>query len=328
MVSHSEDEPREKFSRRHALSMPAIIIGGNSVGFDAPVIREDDQAAGEEAAKHLLSRGHRNFAWLNLYHGNVARDRREGFRRTIEQSGLRCTILERRVRSGPKEGEVVRRWLRASLKLLPKPIALFVVDDQMAADVIDICLEAGVRVPEEVAVMGVGNIELACELSQVPISTVEFDFQRLGFEAAELLAQAMKGKPIRRLVKIPPARVIARKSTEIVVAEDPRLKAAVQFMAENLHRSFGMDEIASRSGISRRMLHHLFNRDLHCSPARYLLRSRLEKAKQMLEVTDEKIASIAQNCGLLSSRNIDRCFVREVGMSPHAYRQSFARNQP
>ncbi|HEX7260689.1 MAG TPA: substrate-binding domain-containing protein, partial [Luteolibacter sp.] len=179
---------------------PAVSFSGNILG-STQTVTTDQAAGGVLAAHHFLELGYRNFAWFETPHDpsgdRIGEMRGAAFRQTVETAGYNCAVLERLGSDAAdrKQRTICRQRLLAQLLELPKPLALFAFDDPHAVDAIEMCLDAGLRVPEDVAVLGVGNLELACECSMVPISSVEYDLRAIGYAGACLLEQVMAGNP-------------------------------------------------------------------------------------------------------------------------------------
>jgi len=283
---------------------------------------EDNHAVGQMAARHFLERGHRNFAGFSSSPGRAAIQRLAGFQTTVAAAGFGCTLITPETGSNRnRPASLDRRWLARRLRAMPKPLALFAGDDQMAADVVEVCTESDLAVPQSVAVLGVGNLEIACECSYVPISSIEIDFEELGYRAAQLLEGLMSGAgaPEAPLI-LPPIGVVARRSTDLQASMPPDLLHAVQFIKDNFRSPLQVREIAEHAAVSPRTLSYLFAHDLRQSPGAYLLHVRLEHAKTLLRETDQKVRHIAETSGFESERNLQRAFRREVGTSPMDFR--------
>jgi len=311
------------FVCRQSKRQPTVIIGRDLGGLDVPYLTSDDVAIGRLAARHFLERGHTNFAWYSPI-GIAANERGHAFRDTIRQAGLDCKFLEPPNAAADTAPDAVqqRRWLVRQLQALPKPLALFVVDDRIAAEVTDVCLDSHLPIPQSVAVLGVGNLEIPCECSHVAISSVESDFEELGYRGAEMLDCLMSGKtlPVNPLI-VPPVGVVARRSTDLQAAMHPKVREAVQFIKDNYQLPLQVHDIADEVMLSRQMLQQLFVRELRQPPAAHLLHVRLEHVKTLLRETNQKVRQIADACGFDSERNLRRAFHRKTGMSPLDFRQ-------
>lgn len=324
IVSHGERKDVMRFIRKQAKHQPTVIFGGNNPGIIAPCVSTDDYAAGKLAAEHLLQQGHRHFAWYAPFAGEVSSQRYKGFADTLKVAGQECLALNIPM----QEWRQRKRLLAGHLRGLPRPLALFALDDQAATEIIELCLEEGWKVPQEIAVMGCGNIELACECSHVPITSIDQQEAEAAWQTAALLDRLLKGgRAPKKPIVIPPKGVIRRQSTDTLVISDPRLQLVVTYLQEHLASMFSLIQVAEHAGISLRLLHKLFLKELHTTPSKFLLRLRLERACQRLTNTSDPISDIASLCGLSPMRNMNRCFQRELHCTPRQYRNTFTRPQ-
>jgi LacI family transcriptional regulator len=320
LCSRAERPDLVAFMRRQAPLQPTVVIGDNPCGIRAPLVTADSHAAGVLAARHFIERGYRHFAWFSPVTGPMATCRRQGFVDALTEAGFNCHILDAQVRE-PSVGP----WLVKRLRVLPRPLALFVLDDQVASQAIEICLEQQWRVPEEIAVLGVGNIEIACECSHVPISSVDLDEEEIAYRAAALLDRLMDGKPAPvEPIIIPPRGLLVRKSTDNLVVTDPELNKAVDFILANFHRPLSLDQIGEEAGISRRTLYRLFERDLGRTPADFIVQTRLEHAKRLLRMPRANAAKIAEQCGFGTLRTLTNLFLKQEGVTACAWQQANA----
>ena len=325
MLVNDTEVPRlERFIEGQMRRQPTVLIGSNHRHTDLPAVQEDNFEIGRLAAGHFLERGHRSFAWFSLRRGRVEADRREGFVGALEAAGHSCCLLE-----WGREGDSWdrhRKAVLAQLERLPKPLAVFVLDDLLAIDTVEVCLGRGWRVPEDVAVMGVGNMELACECSRVPISSVDENLAEMAYRAAAKLDRLMRrgagegaaGEPLREVV--PVKGVFPRRSTDSLAVAHSGLRKALEFIKAECVGPIGTPEIAQAAGLSQRALHYAFRAELKSTPSGHLLRVRMEKAEAMLLGGALKVSAVAEACGFGSVRNLHRCFVRERGCSPKEFR--------
>lgn len=323
LVSSGTREDVRRFICRQAPFQPTVVIGGNSLGFTAPSVQGDDREAGRLAARHFLERNHRHFAWFNAMSGQVADDRRDGFLEELAAAGHACSLLEYRAdAASPYDWSRRRRWLAQRLGKLPRPLALFSLDDQLAQEAIEVCVEQGWQIPAEISVMGVGNLPLACECSFVPISSVDVREEEVALRAAQLLESLMSGGASpKNPVVLPPRGVVVRQSSDTLAVRGEILPRAIAFMQANLGRPIGVEAIAEAVGVSRRLLYQLCQAELSRSPARILEDFRLEQACRQLRETKESIPDIAAACGFGTRRTFDRSFLRLKKLSPSAWRR-------
>jgi len=325
IVSYPQRSDLLAFMRRQAPRQPTVLIGRNQPGIAVSHVMEDNQMAGRLAARHFMERGHTQFAWFTAYSGLVSNDRYDGFSSALAESGFKCHRLEyRRDRSNLRDWRHRQSWLARQLRALPRPMACYVLDDQLASEMIEVCLGNGWRVPEDFAVMGTGNIEIACECSHVPISSIDLAEEEIALKAAQLLDRLMRGrkKPPRPIV-IAPRGVVIRSSTDFLAVANPFLRRAVDFIGANLRRPFSLEQVAESAGVSRRTLYNLFRRQLARSPAEFVLKARLDRARQLVaESPNQTIANLAAQSGLGSSRTLTRLLLRYEGVNARTWKKA------
>ena len=216
------------------------------------------------------------------------------------------------------EQPVLADWLVA----LPKPVGVMACNDDRGREVLEACRVAGLRVPEEVAVVGVDNDELLCELADPPLSSVVLNAEAGGYRAAALLDQMMRGrnrKPQRLLVE--PMHVVARRSTDIVALDDPEVAAAVHFIQDHATEPIGVSDIVEEVMISRRALELRFQRAIGRTPHAEIRRVRLERATRLLVETDLPITRVAEVSGFGQASYLSQVFSQAFGSTPARYRR-------
>lgn len=318
------------FVQSHARRQSTVLLGAQVAGVDLPLVTGDNRVAGQLAARHFLERGYRNFAWIAAPLGNFERDRRRGFVETLAEAGRNCAILQLPPGlSLAADWNLRRQWLRAELKKLSRPFGAFALDDLLAADTIDCALEARLRVPEDVAVIGTGNIETVCECSAVPLSSVDLNPGEMAYRAAELLDRVMSGgAPPSQPMVIPARGLVLRRSSDMLAITHDGLARALRFIGAHFTEDIGIGEIAQSARMCRRGIHYAFIRELRRTPAEHLLGVRLEEAKRLMTETEEKLEGIAERCGCKTARNLHRCFVRKFAVAPRAWRRVNLARQP
>ena len=325
IVSYPQRADLLAFIRRQTPRQPTVLVGLNQPGIVAGQVMEDNQMAGRLAAQHFMERGHTQFAWLSAYKGLVSNDRHRGFSSALAESGFKCHRLEyRRDRSSLRDWRHRQAWLARQLRDMPRPLACYVLDDQLASEAIEVCLAHGWRVPEDFAVMGTGNIEFACECSHVPISSVDLAEEEIALKAAQLLDRLMRGrKQPAHPIMIAPRGVVIRSSTDFLAVASPLLRRAVDFIGANLRRPFSLEQVAESVGVSRRTLYSLFRRHLSRSPAEFVVQARLDRARQLLAASpNQTIANLAAQSGLGSPRTLTRLFLRYEGVNARAWKKA------
>jgi LacI family transcriptional regulator len=328
IVSYPQRTDLLAFIRRQARQQPTVLVGRNQPNIVSGQVMEDNLMAGRLAAQHFIERGHTNFAWLSAYKGLVSNDRHKGFSAALAESGFKCHRLEyRQERSALRDWRHRQTWLAKQLRMLPRPLACYVLDDQLASETIEVCLANGWRVPEDFAVMGTGNIEIACECSHVPISSVDLGEEEIALKAAQLLDRLMRGQRLpKHPIVIPPHGIVIRSSTDFLAVASPSLRVAVDFIGANLRRPFSLEQVAEAAGVSRRTLYSLFRSHLSRSPAEFVVQARLDRARQLAAASpNQTIANLAAQSGLGSPRTLTRLFLRYEGVSARAWKKALRR---
>jgi LacI family transcriptional regulator len=307
----------------NSLEVPIVDITHQLKGFNVPRIHENDKEIGIIAAKHLIDLGFKNFAYHLVDNLDVSCERCSGFMKYVKESGFNCDeIYRRKKRYEPWLDR--RKWLAKELEKLEKPAAVFCVDDRLAVSIIEVAMECNISVPNQLAVIGVGNLELATECSRVPVSSISVDFEEMGYQAASILDKLMRGKELEEnLVKFPPSGVTLRKSTDTMAISDPVGSAAIQYIFDNYQNNIGVDDIANSVGVkNRRQLNYIMKKELGDGPAGVLESVRLRKAVKLLKETELSVRKIAIETGFGTSLRFQRSFKRNYNVAPGVYRKN------
>jgi len=283
-------------------------------------LNSDSEGAVRLAVEHLREKGLRHLAFVGLA-GKIWSDRRQqAFVRQVEAAGDVAHVYPHARRQRlpwGREQTVLARWLAG----LPKPAGVLACNDDRGRAVLEACRQARLRVPEELAVIGIDNDELLCDLSDPPLSSVALGAERAGFEAAALLDQLMAGrvKKPQRLVAAA-LGVVARRSTDVLLHDDPEVAAALRFIHDNAGRPIRVYDVAASLGDARRTLEIRFRQALGRSIHAEIQRTRLQRAKQLLLETDLPLPKVAGACGFGSPSYLAAVFHRNLGMTPVKYR--------
>jgi LacI family transcriptional regulator len=317
--------PSEAACVKH-LNAPVVNISGTLAKTPVPRVSLDNGMVGRLAAEHLLERGFETFAYFGLRDVAYSAVRQNAFdARLRDASGGGVALLvppTYRAKGLPWHDQ--QRKLVKWLSSLPKPVGLFAVTDYRARQVLDACRQIGLRVPQEVAVIGVDNEEVICVHVQPQLTSVIRDNQQEGYRAAALLDQLIRGRKVETLEEmIPPLGVVARESTETVAFRDPRLCEAIEYLNKHIDDPIGVQELASHVGVSRRWMEYAFRDALKESPYQYIRHRRLKLAQQLLETeSSAKIYQVAERTGFSSAKQLSMSFCQEFGQSPREYQRS------
>lgn len=307
-----------------ALGLPAICIDIRTKIPGLPIVTGDNSASANMAAAHLIERGLRNFAFCGYNGIDWSDERSENFTRFLTKEGFTVKQYQQssssRQRLWKNERDMLAQWL----KTLPKPIGIMACNDDRAAQVAEACRLADIRVPDEIALIGVDNDELVCELCDPPLSSVVFNFERAGFDAAALLDKMMHDKKnYPETITVKATHVATRHSTDILAIKDRQVADAIRFIQNNARNMIQVDEVAFSVALTRRVLEKRFRNELGRSVHEEIVRIRMELAARMLLETNMSIANIATVFGYSEINNLARCFRKVKGMNPLTFRKQF-----
>ena len=317
------------------IGIPIVNLATHLSGLQVPSITVDHYAIGELAARHLLEHNFRRFGYYGPSDLLFAQLRRDGFCSVIAQAGGDVKLLEvQTVEDGSKQKldeqlQALEQWLRE----LQAPVGILASADLRASMVLEACQKLRLRVPEDVAVIGVDNDPLVCDFCDPPLTSISRNDYQVGYEAARLLDQLMDGgSPPEKPMRISPAGAVPRRSTDTVCVEDPYVAEAIRFMRDHVHEQFGVDEVLNQLPLSRRSLEYRFRACLGRSPYDYLNQIRVDQAKRLLsDPHRSSLTKIAIACGFGDLRRFRIVFQRLVSANPAEYRQAafrIARGEP
>jgi LacI family transcriptional regulator len=322
IIARIETDQIARAMRRTGL--PVVDVSAARHLPDIPWVETDDESIARIAAEHLMERGFRNLAFCGDPGFNWSIWRKQNFERTVREAGCECYIHESIPRtdasySWNREKRGLIKWLNR----LPRPVGIMACYDIKAQKLLDVCRELDIAVPEEIAVIGVDNDHLLCDLADPPLSSVMCNTRRTGFEAASLLDRMMSGEkvgPESLLVK--PLGIQARQSTDILAIEDPDVAAAVKFIRENATSGINVGDVLRQVPLSRRILENRFRKILGRTPHEEITRLRIGRIKRLLVETDLSLSEIAALTGFQHDEYMTVAFKKAVGMPPGQYRRS------
>jgi LacI family transcriptional regulator len=343
---------RETLEHVIGFGIPTICLGEENP-ISAISVMNDDEACAELAAQHLLERGFSNFGFLG-HRGFVWSDvRRDHFQRALALAGRDCNVLEASIettREAPwyQRRERLATWIAG----LPKPVGILACYDSAARTILEVCRDLDLLVPEQVAVIGVDNDEVLCDLCDPPLTSVAPDTEAIGMRAAELLHQLMESadRPGRQLqqdstadkntyetvqvenidveaghdercIIVGPAGVVTRGSTDTHAIEDPLVAAVAGFIRRHASDGIDVSDLLTEFPMSRRTLERRFNKALDQSPLELIRRVRINHVKTLLRETDLKLDSICEMTGFSYTAYMVGCFKEVEGVTPGQYRK-------
>jgi LacI family transcriptional regulator len=313
------------------LSVPVVDLYCEDQRYRLPGVLPDQCAVVRLAAEHFLDRGFGHFAYCGLPRVLFSSLRQKFLAEYLALLGhkLHAYVAPAAVRSRSLSGIEANalgqagdlaRWLSE----LPKPVGLLACSDVRARQVLGICVDAQIAVPDEIAVLGVDNDDMLCELCSPPLSSIDLNAERIGHEAAGLLHGMIQGQPAPRAkVLIQPAGVVTRKSTDQLAIADREIAAAVRYLREHACEEIDIDDLARQLKVSRSTLGRWCSKSLGRSPSEEITRVRLNRVRELLVSTALPMERIARLTGFPHVESLFRLFKQVTGQTPSQYRGEF-----
>ena len=309
---------RGDLRRLRKAGVPWVDLDFSLTGLAPWPVCVDEAAVADAALDHLLARGLRHVAfvgWKTRTYWETARRRRLLQR----HPGLR--VYRERAGGWRERQRALGRWLAA----LPRPSGVIAANDQRGRHVLEAARSAGLRLPDDLAVVGIDNDEVLCEMTVPPLSSVELNTARMGYEGAALLDRRMSGRPVgRRPLRLPPLRVVARRSSDMLAVDDASVAAALRFLRENAHRPIRVADAVRAANVSRKTLELRFRRTLGRTPHDELIGLRLERAADLLARTDWPLKRVAAASGFSYPEHLHAVFRQRKGTTPGEYRKALS----
>jgi LacI family transcriptional regulator len=303
--------------------LPTVVLfERDDLGLGVPRILSDNVAVGRMAAQHLLARGFDSFG----YYGSRGEYWSELRWRGVQ--GVLKGVAGEPCRYQPDPGELTRDWEAQQIALtewissLPRPLGLIACNDIHGLRALDACRRAQLAVPQEVAVIGADNDVELCDLSDPPLSSIDCNRERVGYESAALLDCLMMGEaPPCSAKVIPPLGVITRQSTAIPAVTDRYVAQALHIIRRRACSGIDVQAVLEQLQVSRRSLEQRFRHSLGRSPGAEILRVRIEEAKMLLAATDLPVEVISRRTGFSKPAYFSTAFRNHTGIAPSLYRR-------
>jgi LacI family transcriptional regulator len=307
-----------------AMRIPVVNVSGIELPeVNFPRVTTDLPASARLAATHLLERGFKHFAYFGLVGLDYVKTHRLIFTEMVKAAGGDFATLAVKPMAGAEpDWRLDLASLGEWIKSLPRPIAVLCWNASSAREIVLACHEAGLLVPEEVAVLSQANDEALCETSLVPISGIAVSGEGIGMEAARVLDGLMRGRQApRKPILIAPLGIVTRQSTDTLAIGDPAVVKALSYLRQNPSAQMRVEDVARQAGVSRRVLERRFVDLLDRTPADEIRRVHMERARQLLVETDMALSQVAEIAGFSSQAYFSDLFRRLAGMTPIQYRR-------
>jgi LacI family transcriptional regulator len=326
MIVRIENKQMGELVRKSGV--PVVNLRGTVRGLSFPFLAVDNNQVAQVAAQHLMERGLRSFGFCGRQPGiNPSLDeRREFFAEVISKAGFPCDVFKATNpdQNAAWEEEQARlvKWIQA----LPKPVGIMACNDERGLQVLDACRRAGVAVPDDAAVIGVDNDQPMCDLAIPPLTSVDVNAEGIGYEAAALLDRMMSGKkPPPKPVMLPPRGVVTRRSTDLVASEDEEVSRAVRYIREHACNRLQVSDVLNHMGMSRASLQQRMKQIVGRTIHQEIQRVRLNRAKDLLAMSNLTIKQVARESGFASVQYMTRVFRSATNETPAKYRNHRAK---
>jgi LacI family transcriptional regulator len=307
------------------LSLPTFVSGYNSeLNPHFANILSEHREMGKMAAEHLLERGFKQFAFFG-YDKFWSIQRCQGFTETIEQAGYSVDVYKqprtKKQRSWEFEQYILADWLKS----LPKPVGIMSCIDNRSLHVVEACKIAHIRIPIDVAVIGVNNDKLLCSLTPSPLSSVAISAKQGGYETAKIMDGMIKKEISMKgqFVLIQPTYVASRQSTDTLAVTDKLVIDAIYFIQNNFKNLIQVEDVVAAVNTSKRTLQRRFRDIMGYSIHEQINKAQVDYIAELLRNTNMSISQIAISMGYSGPENISRLFQKAKGMNASQYRKQF-----
>ena len=302
------------YARRHRVPVVTVLQNGQVAPEVIANVTCDDVSVAKLAATHLVNAGFKHFAYVaNRTCARWSKDRLAAFRDILAKQGFSAEAYEQGVNDG----------LADFLAKLPKPCGLLVANDKRAVDVLRIASESGMAIPDEIAVVSVDNDGILCETTRPTLSSIPWDTEKTGYEAARLLDEAISKRSRNtpfRTVLYHGTTVVTRRSSAHVRSADAIVRKCLDLMELNFSSDISVNTLARHLSVSRRTLERRFLAGTGESVAAALLGIRMAKAENLIRTTVKPLGEIADLCGFCDASHLVKTFKRRMGVTPASLR--------
>lgn len=314
---------------RNPATIDALVSWGKPVVFVAADLRQpgadalhrvraDNPAVGVLGFDHLHKRGFHRFLFAGFHQWPFSLARLQGYQAAAKRVGCEIEVLP----TDTPPAKILKQMFQDD----PRPAALFAARDGIGLEFVHAALAADIRVPEDLAVLGVDNEALLCRICHPALSSVDPGTERIGHSGAELLHALLRGEKVPPADnRIQPVRVVARASTDTLATQDPNLSRVYAFIREHACDEIRFEEIVRLSHMSRRSLETRYKTAFGFTLGEHITRVRVARARELLELTDMYTPDIAAECGWPSASHMCVMFKRHTRLTPSEYRRKTRR---
>ncbi len=287
-----------------------------------PNITADYIGTGRMAARFYIDRGFRNFGFFGFSHVCWSDERLDGFKKEVVEAGFGNSLYTYNMQDIDQlwyyEQDRLTRWLQS----LPKPIGVMACDDNQGNNLVEACHAAGVKIPDELSVMGVDNDELLCSLGSTPLSSIQVNIEEGGYQTAALIERRVLNPdaPLEDII-LKPIKIVGRMSTAAFATDDLQIQKAVKFIHQHYMKKISVRDVMEEVALSRRLLERRFKSVTGQTLYQYITDLKIKRFAELLLDTDEQLIGIAISLGETDTKSISRRFKQIYGCSPSQWRE-------
>ncbi len=296
--------------------LPAVYLTCRPASEERPfTVCEDLRGTAECAARELLQLGCRHFGFVPFPQPRYwSAERARHFREIVRLNGGTCAVCAARGMASPlaRTGDL-RRWRRKQ----PRPCGIFAANDEVANLVRGVCAAEGLKIPDEIAIVGVDNDESVCTSVRPHLSSVLADNEQMGFLAAHLLAEQFRHPNLRPAARVvPPLMVVRRDSTRRRACADSRVSKAVELIREKACEGLRARDVLRVLDGARRTAELHFREATGHSILDEIQHVRLERARELLNDRSRPLKAVANLCGYASESAFRKVYRAQFGVPP------------
>lgn len=285
----------------------------------------DNTAIGHLGGEFFIEQGLQYFAFCSFQLTLSSIERHRGFQEAIRLAGRNCYFFNPSPSNSKATRESLEQAIIQWIRRLPKPIGIMVANDNSAHQLILLCRESSISIPEEVRLLGVGNDNLVCELSTPTISSIELDYKYWAKSSIKALTESLAKKCHKSNIDpVEPIEVVQRRSTEPSAVNDGHVARAIRLIHDEASQGLTVNQIVQKLNISRSCLERRFRKQLGRSPQSELRKTKLILVKKLLHNTDLTVAEIADKTGFEYPEYLYVAFKKRYRMTPIQYRKRYS----
>ena len=304
------------------LKIPTVLaIHSSSYPKNLPIIKTDSYSIAKMASEHFIEKGFKCFAFCGFDYYDWSNERKSCFCSFNSEYGYNTHVYSspntRTTYDWEKEQRHVSNWI----KTLPKPVGIMACNDDRGQHILEVCKLSGLKVPEDVAVIGVDNDPMISEIGDPPLTSIALNVESAGFEAAKLLDQLINGKKMKgQQIMVTANHIVQRQSSDILAVNDSEVAAAIHFIKENAKNKILVKDVVKSTGIGRRTLEKRFRKTIHRSIYDEIRKVRVEWITKLLMETNLPISHITALFKFTDVEHISRYFKKEKGIGLRQFR--------